>query len=71
MLGKNHPDITISHNNLAVMYFEQKYYKTAVAYSLKAYKIFILKFGFCDPDTLMFCENLKEVYAEWNPVGDF
>ncbi len=64
LLGESHPDVALSLNNLAVLYYSQGKYSEAKTFLQQALDIAEIKLGTNHPDTLLFRENLESLEQE-------
>ena len=66
-----HPDTAVYCNNLAFLYLNRGDYERALAYFLKAYRIYVLVFGIEHPRSQAVIECLSDIYPRCNPEGNF
>ncbi|MGJ5628021.1 tetratricopeptide repeat protein, partial [Nostoc sp. CALU 1950] len=59
LLGEEHPDVALSYNNLAALYYSQGRYSKAEPLYKKALSIAELSLGVDHPNTSKIRENLK------------
>ena len=53
------------------MYERQGEYQKATTYYQKAFNIFLVRLGADHPNIQIVYKNMKVVYSEWNPKGNF
>ena len=70
-LGENHPDVARWYSEVASSYEGFGWFGNSLEFYLKAYKIFVFRFGLYYMDTQAAYVNMKNVYSQWNPEGDF
>lgn len=71
VLGENHLDVASYCNKAAYMYEKNGYLGSALEFYLRAYVIFVYRFGFNHPETQVIYKNMEVVYSKWNPEIDF
>ena len=70
-LGENHPDVARYCSKVASSYDGYGWLVNSLEYYLKAYKIFVFRFGIYHMDTQAVYTNMKKVYSKWKPEGNF
>jgi tetratricopeptide (TPR) repeat protein len=70
LLGKEHPDVAQSLNNLASLYYSQGRYKEAEHYFLEALELFKCLLGGEHPDVALILNNLAALYESQGRYKD-
>lgn len=70
-LGENHPDVARCCSDVASSYEEFGWLGNSLEFYLKAYKIFVFRFGLYHMDTQAVYFNMKKAYSQWRSEGNF
>ena len=69
--GENYLDIAVRYSKLGSIIFRLGNDQKALSNLFKAYTILYYKFGLEDPTAKDMYKNIKLLYSEWNPEGNF